>query len=74
MTKGESLEYRKILGLINEITRENLTLREMLRRVWPDDWPHRLAEASTDATIQNLVTTQMAQAYENERRLDRILR
>lgn len=54
---------------VQKLTRENLSLREMIKIVHPDDWEKRIDEALVDSAIQNLVTTHMAQMLEDRRRV-----
>jgi len=74
MTHDDVEMHRKNLALLIEKFRENLTLRELIHQLFPDDWLQRIIAAESDPTIQNLVTVQMAQILEADRRVKEILR
>jgi len=74
MTYDDADLHRKNLALLIESMRENLALRELVKRSFPDDGDERIEAVLSDRSIQNMVTVQMAQVLESDRRLKDILR
>ena len=69
MTPEESIDHRKNLALLVSLIRENLTLRELVMQAFPEDGANRIAAATSDPVIQNMVAVQMAAILEADRRL-----